>query len=58
MTEQNAQKPARTISVDLLVCGGGVAGLTALAFAAELGARVLLVEKTAILLPCAAMSEQ
>ena len=45
MTEQNAQKPARTISVDLLICGGGVAGLTALAFAAELGARVLLVEK-------------
>ena len=45
MDDSVAQVPARTIETELLVCGGGVAGLTALAFAAELGVHPLLVEK-------------
>ena len=45
MEGNNIQAPSRTMQVELLICGGGVAGLTALAFAAELGVHPLLVEK-------------
>lgn len=34
-----------SIAVDVLVCGGGMSGMTCAAFAAQSGARVLLVEK-------------
>lgn len=37
----------KTIEVDVLVCGGGMSGLTCAAFAAEAGAKVLVVEKQA-----------
>ena len=47
MEGQNSRVPARKIETGLLVCGGGVAGLTAFAYAAELGADVLLIEKNA-----------
>jgi phytoene dehydrogenase-like protein len=33
------------LSVDVLVCGGGMSGISCAAFAAESGARVLVVEK-------------
>ena len=33
------------LNVDLLVCGGGVSGMACATFAAEAGARVLVVEK-------------
>ncbi|RVX75784.1 hypothetical protein B0A52_00140 [Exophiala mesophila] len=36
-----------TITVDVLVCGGGMSGLACAAFAAESGAKVLVVEKQA-----------
>lgn len=36
-----------TIRVDVLVCGGGMSGLACAAFAAESGAKVLVVEKQA-----------
>lgn len=35
------------ISVDTLVCGGGMAGMACAAFAAQAGASVLVVEKQA-----------
>lgn len=34
-----------TIIVDVLVCGGGMSGMSTAAFAAEAGAKVLVVEK-------------
>jgi phytoene dehydrogenase-like protein len=34
-----------TITVDMLVCGGGMSGMSSAAFAAEAGAKVLVVEK-------------
>ncbi|KJK63788.1 FAD binding domain protein [Aspergillus parasiticus SU-1] len=37
-----------TISVDVLVCGGGMSGMACAAFAAESGAKVLVVEKQAV----------
>ncbi|CAI7645676.1 unnamed protein product [Penicillium discolor] len=37
----------KTIEVDVLVCGGGMSGLACAAFAAEAGAKVLVVEKQA-----------
>lgn len=36
-----------TITVDVLVCGGGMAGMACAAFAAEAGAKVLVAEKQA-----------
>lgn len=33
------------VSVDVLVCGGGMSGMACAAFAAESGAKVLVVEK-------------
>lgn len=36
-----------TLTVDVLVCGGGMSGLACASFAAEAGARVLVVEKQA-----------
>ena len=36
----------RVLQTELLICGAGVGGLTAAAYAAEQGADVLLVEKT------------
>lgn len=36
-----------SLSVDVLVCGGGMSGMACAAFAAESGARVLVVEKQA-----------
>ncbi|GAB1201302.1 hypothetical protein APSETT444_010692 [Aspergillus pseudonomiae] len=38
----------QTISVDVLVCGGGMSGMACAAFAAESGAKVLVVEKQAV----------
>lgn len=35
------------ITVDVLVCGGGMSGMSCAAFAAESGAKVLVVEKQA-----------
>ncbi|KAF2094964.1 FAD binding domain protein [Rhizodiscina lignyota] len=35
----------KAISVDVLVCGGGMSGMSCAAFAAEAGAKVLVVEK-------------
>ncbi|KAL4755683.1 FAD-dependent oxidoreductase [Aspergillus foveolatus] len=35
----------RSISVDVLVCGGGMSGMACASFAAQAGARVLVVEK-------------
>lgn len=37
----------KPIDVDVLVCGGGMSGLACAAFAAEAGAKVLVVEKQA-----------
>lgn len=37
----------KTIDVDVLVCGGGMSGLACADFAAEAGAKVLVVEKQA-----------
>ena len=37
----------KAISVDMLVCGGGMSGMSCAAFAAEAGAKVLVVEKAA-----------
>lgn len=34
-----------TLTVDVLVCGGGMSGMACAAFAAEAGAKVLVVEK-------------
>lgn len=34
-----------TIDVDVLVCGGGMSGMACAAFAADSGAKVLVVEK-------------
>lgn len=34
-----------TIEVDVLACGGGMSGMACAAFAAEAGAKVLVVEK-------------
>lgn len=34
-----------SIDVDVLVCGGGMSGMACAAFAAQSGARVLVVEK-------------
>lgn len=34
-----------TINVDILICGGGMSGLSSAVFAAEAGAKVLVVEK-------------
>jgi phytoene dehydrogenase-like protein len=36
-----------TITVDVLVCGGGMSGMACAAFAAEAGAKVLVAEKQA-----------
>jgi phytoene dehydrogenase-like protein len=36
-----------TLNVDVLVCGGGMSGMSCAAFAAESGAKVLVVEKQA-----------
>ena len=36
-----------TIEVDVLVCGGGMSGMACAAFAAESGAKVLVIEKQA-----------
>ncbi|TAK68822.1 MAG: FAD-dependent oxidoreductase [Actinomycetota bacterium] len=47
---------SETFDVDLLVVGGGMAGLTAAAYAARHGARVLVVEKAAEVGGSAAMS--
>jgi phytoene dehydrogenase-like protein len=33
------------LAVDVLVCGGGMSGMSCAAFAAESGAKVLVVEK-------------
>lgn len=38
-------KEMETITVDVLVCGGGMAGMACAAFAAEAGAKVLVAEK-------------
>ncbi|KAB8261598.1 hypothetical protein BDV32DRAFT_157923 [Aspergillus pseudonomiae] len=38
----------QTISVDVLVCGGGMSGMACAAFAAESGAKVLVVEKQVV----------
>lgn len=35
------------ITVDVLVCGGGMSGMSCAAFVAESGAKVLVVEKQA-----------
>jgi phytoene dehydrogenase-like protein len=37
----------QSIKVDVLVCGGGMSGLACASFAAQSGARVLVVEKQA-----------
>ena len=34
-----------TLTVDVLVCGGGMSGMACAAFVAEAGAKVLVVEK-------------
>jgi phytoene dehydrogenase-like protein len=34
-----------TLTVDALICGGGMSGMSAAAFAAAAGAKVLVVEK-------------
>ena len=47
MGEFENRKPDKKIETELLICGGGVAGLTAFAYASELGADVLLIEKNA-----------
>lgn len=35
----------QSIDIDLLVCGGGMSGMACASFAAQAGARVLVVEK-------------
>ena len=45
MQGNSNREPSRTVECGILICGGGVAGLTAFAYAAELGADVLLIEK-------------
>lgn len=35
----------KTLSVDVLVCGGGMSGMACAAFSAKAGAKVLVVEK-------------
>ena len=37
---------AETIETELLVCGGGVSGLTAWAYACDQGVKALLIEKS------------
>lgn len=37
--------PMENIQVDVLVCGGGMSGMACAAFAAQAGAKVLVVEK-------------
>ncbi|MDR3315988.1 MAG: FAD-dependent oxidoreductase [Coriobacteriales bacterium] len=44
-----ADKIIKTVDTEILVCGGGFAGTATAARAAELGAKVVLVEKDAIL---------
>jgi glycine/D-amino acid oxidase-like deaminating enzyme len=36
------------LTVDVLVCGGGMSGMACAAFAAEAGAKVLVVEKQGV----------
>lgn len=42
---QSATHIMESIAVDVLVCGGGMSGMACAAFAAQSGARVLVVEK-------------
>ena len=44
-TERHAVKQGRTIETDVLVCGGGPAGLAAATMAARQGAKTLLIER-------------
>jgi fumarate reductase flavoprotein subunit len=45
-TDINVEKPAMSVAVDLVVVGAGIAGLAAANRAAELGRRVLVLEKS------------
>src|SRR5580704_6551417 len=45
MASVNAERPRQNMKTDVLVVGGGAAGLAAACTAAKAGARVLLVEK-------------
>lgn len=46
LVEVDPAQVAREVDCDILVCGAGAAGLTAAAYAAEQGAKVVCIEKT------------